>query len=328
MGERHCGRSAVGAALVAVWIGIAGHVSGASAQERATVRVAKAGAETFAFVPVDIGVELGIFKTHGLDVEISTLVAPKIVQAMAAGSIDIGLSAGTDLALATKAPVKGVAAIAGPPTAFALLVRPDDTVRAVDDLKGRTIGVSANKSLTDWLAARVAISKGWGVKGIATTGIGDTSSRFAALKTRSVDAIVIDIASALQMEQRGEGRILVRFGDLVPKFLTHAIIASDALIAQKPDVVRNFIAAWFETIAYVRSHKPESIAMASRITGVSPEVEAQVYDELVGRPFLLDDGRFDPEAMAVVDAAWLDMGTLATIPPPTSLYTEALLAKP
>jgi len=41
---------------------------GASAQDK--LRVGKAVAEAFAFLPLDVGVRQGIFKRHGLDVEI------------------------------------------------------------------------------------------------------------------------------------------------------------------------------------------------------------------------------------------------------------------
>jgi NitT/TauT family transport system substrate-binding protein len=296
-----------------------------AAQAQTTLRVAKAGAETFAFVPLDIGVEKGFFKKHGIDVEISTLVSSKIMQAMVAGSIDVGLSAGTDLAYATKAPLKGVAALAGPPTAFVLVVRPDESIRTVDDLKGRMIAVSANRSLTDWLATRLAMNQGWGARGVTTVGIGDTSSRFAAMKTKNVDAIVVDVASALQMEERGQGRILVSFGDLVPEFLTHAILASDQIIRDKPEAVRGFLAGWFDSVAYIRAHKAEAIALAAGITNVSAAVETQVYDKLVGKPFLSDDGRFDPKALAIIEASWLEMGVLTTAPQTTSLIDERFL---
>ena len=71
-----------------------------------TLRVGKAQPKQFAFVPADIGVEAGIFKKHGVDVEISSFGGDaKMMQALAAGSIDIALGGGP--AFATI--VKGVA---------------------------------------------------------------------------------------------------------------------------------------------------------------------------------------------------------------------------
>ena len=57
---------------------------------------------------------------------------------MAADSIDIGLGSGPGLAFIAKgSPVKGIAAMAGPPLIFALVVRNDGSVKSVDDLKGK-----------------------------------------------------------------------------------------------------------------------------------------------------------------------------------------------
>jgi len=54
----------------------------ASAQEE--LRVGKAVAESFAFVPLDVGVRPGIFKQHGLDIEITAFGGgARLQQAMA-----------------------------------------------------------------------------------------------------------------------------------------------------------------------------------------------------------------------------------------------------
>jgi NitT/TauT family transport system substrate-binding protein len=62
----------------------------ASAQDK--LRVGKAVAEAFAFLPLDVGVRQGIFKRHGLDVEITAFGGgARLQQALAADSIDIGV---------------------------------------------------------------------------------------------------------------------------------------------------------------------------------------------------------------------------------------------
>src|SRR5919202_1697344 len=56
----------------------------------------------------------------------------RIQQAMAADGIDIGLGSGPGLAFIVKgSPVKGIAAMAGPPLLFAVVARADDTVNSV-----------------------------------------------------------------------------------------------------------------------------------------------------------------------------------------------------
>ena len=92
-----------------------------------TLRVGKAGREAFSFVPVDIGDRLGFFKKHNLAVQISSFAGEaRLQQAMAADSIDISLASGVGMAFIVKgSPVKAVAAFAGPPLLFALVVHKD-----------------------------------------------------------------------------------------------------------------------------------------------------------------------------------------------------------
>src|SRR5262245_28653849 len=127
-----------------------------------TLRVGKAGREAFSFVPADVGQRTGLFRKHGLDLEIASFGGDaRIQQAMAADGIDIGLGSGPGLAFIVKgSPAKGIAAMAGPPLLFALVVRNDGSVPTVDDLKGRKVGVSTVGSVTSWIISEVARQKG------------------------------------------------------------------------------------------------------------------------------------------------------------------------
>src|ERR1700682_939618 len=169
-----------------------------------TLRVGKAGREAFSFVPLDVGVRTGIFKQHGLDIEISNFGGDaRLQQAMAADGVDMSLGSGPGLAFIVKgSPVKGIAAMAGPPLLFALVVRNDDSVNTADDLRGRKVGVSTVGSVTSWIVSEVARQKGWGYDGVSQVPIGDDANRIAALKTRSIDAAIVNLAQALNFVQR------------------------------------------------------------------------------------------------------------------------------
>jgi ABC-type nitrate/sulfonate/bicarbonate transport system substrate-binding protein len=106
---------------------LAGALSAAPAQSAELLRVGKAVPEAFSFTPLDIGIRKGFFKANGLDVEGSAFAGDaKLQQAMASDSIDIALGSGPALAFIVKgSPIKGVAAMAGPPLLLAIVVRPD-----------------------------------------------------------------------------------------------------------------------------------------------------------------------------------------------------------
>jgi NitT/TauT family transport system substrate-binding protein len=298
-------------------------LSGAASAE--TLRVGKAGREAFSFVPVDIGVRTGIFKKHGLDIEIANFGGDaKLQQAMAADGIDIALGSGPGLAFIVKgSPVKGIAAMAGPPLLFALVVRNDDSVKAVGDLKGRKVGVSTVGSVTSWIISEVSRQQGWGFDGIVQVPIGENATRIAAVKAKAVDGGIVDLASALNFVQRGEGRILLRFGDLVKDFHIHVIFATDKVIAERPQALRVFLAGWFETIALMRADKRKSVEIAADVMGTDRGTAGGIYDELM--PMFSDNGRFNPKALAVLRRSFVEMKTLPEEPDMSKLYTEAFL---
>jgi NitT/TauT family transport system substrate-binding protein len=306
---------------------LAAAVLGLSSASAETLRVGKAGREAFSFVPVDIGVRTGIFKQHSLDIEIANFGGDaKLQQAMAADGIDIALGSGPGLAFIVKgSPVKGIAAMAGPPLLFALVVRNDDTIKRVDDLKGRRVGVSTVGSVTSWLISEVSRQHGWGFDGIIQVPIGENASRVAAVRSKALDGCIVDIASALNYAQRGAGKILLRFNDTVKDFILHVIFATDKAVAEKPEALRGFLKGWFETIAFMRKDKAKSVEIATQVMGTDAATAASIYDELM--PMFSDTGRFDPKALAVLRRSFVEMKTLPSEPDMSKLYTETFLPK-
>lgn len=297
----------------------------AMAQDR--LRVGKAGREAFSFVPVDIGDRLGFFKKRNLTLEISSFSGEaRLQQAMAADGIDMSLASGVGMAFIVKgSPAKAVAAFAGPPLLFALVVHKDSSLKSEADLNGKTVGVSGVGSVTHWLVNQIALQRGWGLGGIKVVGIGDNGARIAAVKTKGIDGGVVDIASALNFVKSGDGRILNRFGHIVKDFHLHVMFATDKTIAAKPEAIRSFIAGWFETIAFMRKDKAKTVEIAAEVMGTDAELASSIYDELM--PMFADHGRFDKAALDVIAKSFVDLKTLPTEPDMTKLYTEAFLPK-
>ena len=307
--------------IAAVAIGLSASV--ASANE--LVRVGNAGREAFSFTPANIGQATGIFAKHGLDLEIAGFGGDaKLQQAMAADAVDIGLGSGPGMAFIAKgAPVKAIAAMAGPPLLFAVVVRADGSVKSVDDLKGRKVAISTVGSATNWLMNEVSRQHGWGYDGFVQVPIGENSARIAALKSGAVDACVVEIGSALNFTDHGDGRILMRFGDVAKDFIMHVIFATDKAITQRPDTLKAFLQGWFETIDFMRKNKAKSVAIAMQATGTDEKTTSGIYDELM--PMFSDDGRFDQKALAVLSRSFVEMKTLPEQPDMNKLYTEAFL---
>jgi NitT/TauT family transport system substrate-binding protein len=311
------------AAAIVLAAGLIGLSSNAGAQS--PLRVGKAVPEAFSFVPLDVGIQVGFFKNHGLDVEsIAFAGDAKLQQAMAADSIDVGLGSGPSMAFIAKgSPVKAIAAMAGPPLLLAIVVRPDGPKTAAD-LKGKKVSVSTAGSLTYWLVSETSRAQGWGPQGIDIQPMGALPGQIAALKRGDIDGTIMDIGSAFDLEQKGEARILVRFSN-IKDFIIHVIYATDKAIASRPEDLRNFLKGWFDTIGYMRTHKAETVKIASGVTSKDPDITARTYDELM--PMFSDDGKFAPKALAVLTKSFVEMGTLPQEPDSKTLYTEAFLPK-
>src|SRR5712675_3524265 len=123
-------RSTIVIGLLAVAASV---VAPADAAEK--LRVGKAVPEAFSFVPLDVGMRKGFFAKNGLEIEsIAFTGDARMQQAMASDSLDVALGSGPAMAFIVKgSPIKGIAAMAGPPLLLTLVVRNDDTVKTVAD---------------------------------------------------------------------------------------------------------------------------------------------------------------------------------------------------
>src|SRR5262245_38940383 len=295
------------------------------AQAAEKLRVGKAVPEAFSFTPVEIGMRTGIFEKNGLDIEsIAFAGDARMQQAAAAGSIDILIGSGPAMALIAKgAPSKAVAAMAGPPLLMAIVARPDGPKSAAD-LKGKKVSVSTAGSLTYWLVSETSNRQGWGPQGIQIQPMGAMPGQIAALKRGDIDAIVMDIGNALNLEELKEGSIIVRFGEL-RDFHVHVIFATTRIIAEKPEAVRAFLKGWFETIAFMRRNKAEAVKIAAEVTGKSESITSRSYDEVIS--MFSDTGRFDPKALETLRKSYVELKLLPAEPDMSTLYTEAFLPK-
>ncbi len=292
-----------------------------------TLRVGKSQVRQFAFLAADIGADAGIFKKHGLDLDISTFAGDaKEMQAMSAGSLDIALGGSPSFASIVKgAPMEAVAAFSGAPNIVMLTVLKDSPLRNAQDLKGHSVSVSGAGSLTFWLTQQLSRHLGWGDDGIKITPLGASEAQIAALMTHQIDGTTTDSVTVEKFVETGNGRILVKFGEYFPDFVSSCIYASTDLIANKPEALRSFLAGWFETIGYMHGHKPEVVSVTSRQLDISTAVAGAIYDDTM--PTMSPDGRFDPKALDTLADSFVDMKLLPSKPDMSQLYTEAYLSK-
>lgn len=294
------------------------------AQAQTKVRIGKPQAGAFQFVPVDVGIETGIFKKHGLDVEPSDFGGgPRVQQALTAGALEFAIGSGPELAMVAKgAPEIGVAAMADAPYAVVLATL-NDGPKTIAELRGKKISVSTRGGLTYWLAQELSRRQGWGNEGFTIVPLGATTAQTAALKTKQIDGMIVEVNAGYRLEEEKSGRVLVQFGDLIKPFHIYILYAHSEFAQKNPAAVRGFLAGWFETVDWMQKNRDKTIEIVRVKTDVSQALATRDYDELSG--MFNKTGRFDPEALKVLQRSFVEMGTLPSEPDITKLITEKYL---
>ncbi|HEY3920389.1 MAG TPA: ABC transporter substrate-binding protein [Stellaceae bacterium] len=316
-------RNGAGAIAAVAILAAAGAVRPAVANETLRVGIAQVG--PIDFTPPQVGMEKGIFQKHGVDLDVVVFAgAAKQQQGLVADAVDFGLGGGPEMSTVAKGtPVIGVAAYAGRPDGLALIAADDGPVKSVADLKGRKASVSSVGSLTEWAVRELSRQQGWGPDGIDIVFLGDIAGQIAALRTHQIDAMSSDVATAARLEEQGVAHTVVRFGQVAPDFIVHVIYATRKITTEHPEQVRAFLAGWFETVAFMKANKDETVKLIAPIMHQSPEIASRAYDVVM--PVFSDTGRFEPKALAVLSRSFVEMKLLPSEPDMSKLYTEEFL---
>lgn len=311
--------------LLTLALGVVGMIAAPAAMAADMLHVGKSVGTTWTFIQLDVGVQEGIFARYGLDVEIVNFTGDaRLQQGLVAGSVEFGLGSGPSMAFAVKgSPVVAVASFANEPRNISVTVPADSPVESVADLKGKLLAVSSMGSLTDWLVKRLAVQEGWGTEGVRRVAIGDAVQMTAALKSHQVDGLMGATENGYQLEERGEGRVLIGMERYVPHFVTHVIFANKQLVAEKPALVERFLKGFFASMAFVRANKEKTNAIAAPILRESAAVLSKTYDDEL--PMMGIDGQFDPEGLALIKDSFVEMGILEKKPSDDEILTRRFL---
>jgi ABC-type nitrate/sulfonate/bicarbonate transport system substrate-binding protein len=170
----------------------------------------------------------------------------------------------------------------------------------------------------------VARQKGWDPNSVTYVTVGaELPNQVAALVTHQIDAVVSSTALGLELTESKRGRLLFTASDFIKDFMIHAIFASSDLVQKNPDAIRRFLQGWFDTIAFMRQNRDETVRASQERTHFSTAVEAQQYDLVM--PMFSATGRFDPKALAVIQRSFVDLALTDKEPDLTKYYTERFL---
>lgn len=282
-------RHRIGMAAVAVALALVSSACGGSGDDAeaggqdglGTIKVAVGIRQTFEFLPAEYGQSLGVWEKRGLKVEnLFVQGSGQVSQAMAAEQAEVGLTAGASGVDAILSGVESkIVGLIGKDFKMMLVVVPkNSTITDVSGLKGKTIGVSAAGSLTDYLAKTIATQQGWAESDLKRANVGGLNEQLAALESGATDAFVWSAEAGFALEEQGKGRVLMDFGTIVKDNVFEDIMATDAAIKNREASVKAYLEGWYETVNYMKAHRTETIAYMVKQFQVSENVASKTYD--------------------------------------------------
>src|SRR3954471_10778033 len=231
-------------------------------------------AKSLNYLPLFLGKEKGIYAAEGIDLELVLVTSRIQVTALTTGDLEFsGAQSQVSSAAAIGFPVKVVGFITVKPT-FWLTARPE--IRAIPDLKGKVIGITAIGSSTDTLA-RYLVRK-YGLipdKEVALFATGTTANILAALSGGSVQAGMLSPPFHSMAKLMGF-HILAYLGDHVEQSLS-GVATSDKMLRDRPETVKKVLRATLKSLRFVRQNKEETVQYIVREWRVERPLGEELY---------------------------------------------------
>jgi NitT/TauT family transport system substrate-binding protein len=261
---------------------------GASAQETFKVAVPQRGAWDAGIA--ELGRRGGLFKKHGLDLEILyTQAGPESIQALISGSVDIATASGVSAAFGTfakGAPIRIIGSeVIGSPDLY-WYVPAASPIRKVEDFNGKTVAFSLTGSSSHaGLLALIAHNK----LTAKPTSTGSITATFTQTMTAQVDVGFSALPFFLDKVDEGQIRIIASGNDVPSlKARTGRVnITNVPTLEKRRDALARFNRAYKETIDWLYSD-PAAIKIFSEYSGL-PEKVAQRVPQLFPKETLNPD---------------------------------------
>ena len=232
--------------------------------------------------PAWIAQDQGFFRKYGLDSQLLFVEGgSRTVQTLISGDVLAAQVAGSSV-LQSNLQGSGVVMVAGflNTMDYKLIVSRDIT--RPDQLKGKIMAVSRIGSSSDF-ATRYALEK-YGLapdKDVAIVQIGSQPARFSALETGKIHGVMIAIPLTAKAKRMG----LNTLADLQMLGLEYqhtGLAFSQDIIKKQPEVVRNVLKAFVESIHFMKTRRQETIAiLAKYLRSDDTEALDEAYDAVL-----------------------------------------------
>jgi NitT/TauT family transport system substrate-binding protein len=293
-------------ALTACRSGSAG-AGGSGAQAEATpltkITVSYIGAEPAA-LPILIAQDAGIFKKHGLDVDLQVIAGAPSIAALVSGQ--------TQSATGGSGDILGAAVGGAQPVVLAVLdasfpgqLYASPKIKTAADLKGKKVAVSNPGSSFD-VVARESLPK-MGLqpdKDVTIIATGSVANAVTALLNGAVDASPVQTGpDSVKLDQAGFHPI---YDTSDVKSAGDAVTVMRSYMTAHPDVVQRYIDALVEADARERNDKALAIQVMQKRLDISDQTTLNTIYDFFTKPAILP-----PQPYPTADQFALPLAQLA-----------------
>jgi NitT/TauT family transport system substrate-binding protein len=289
-----------------------------------------APAEQVAFAPWMLAQQRGYYAKEGLKVTFQPgRGGVDVAKQLGAGNGVVGGAFGDTpiIARANGVPVKAVAVLGGR-SMTQLVALEDSGIRGPQDLKGKTVTAmtyadSGYFALLGMLASAGLTKNDANVQAAGPAGV------WQLVASRKADAMAAVPEWAVSVRDTG-AKIRIMPADQYTKSMAQAILASDAVIAKDPDLVRKLVQATLHGMRDIMAD-PASVvndyvlavpSYKGREAFVKASLELYNANVYPGQKVL---GEMDPERLAALQKFYVAQGIVAHETPVQDLYTNAFL---
>lgn len=229
-------------------------------------------------LPLIIAKNYGLYRKEDLDVDFVVMQPGLTITSVITGDAQFAVP----FSLATRGAIAGrpIRLVMGLMTATDSVLVVHPSIRRAEDLKGKTLAISAPGALID-VATRLILKKYGLVPDVDTKIVslaGGTPLRYTALKSGKVDGVLLSLPHS-KMATQGGYKELVFLKDLIINPF-NGLSTNLKTIQNDPQLIVKVIRATLRGMIFAKENKDESIrAMAKQFGITDSELASAVYDE-------------------------------------------------
>jgi len=252
-------------------------------QAKQTVRIGVPTKTYFPTIIAETAIRQKFFDKEGINAELTIYRSgAEGFEALAAGATDLiynsssSVAAGLTKGVKSKCVANGALGYYG----WHMMVKPDSPIKKLADLAGKKVGITSAGSGTDILALWAIAHEKITFTRVPLGGGGLVPN----LLSGNIDATVLYSPLTFKVMRDKQARSIADFGELVPAHSTGSWIATDKLIAERPQALQKALNALYGGVGFLRApaNRAAAVKLIADIDEIpEPIAEAELDNNIV-----------------------------------------------